>query len=279
MEEYTLSRGIDFSSYTSLAFRRDGHVLHVTFNRPDTLNAVDDLMQRELERFFMEVPADPETRVIVLTGAGKAFSAGGDIEHIQKQIDTPAPTYGLIAGAKRLLGLLLDVPQPIIAKVNGAAIGLGCTLALFSDLIYAAKHAKIADPHVKVGFVAGDGGSIIWPQLVGYARAKEYLLTGEMLTGEEAARLGLINHALAAEELDAAVDAMAQKLAAGARHAVQWTKATINIGLKQLVATMMDAGMAYEALSSRTEDHAEAVKALREKRSPRFNAIDGAPKQ
>jgi enoyl-CoA hydratase len=271
-----LSRGIDFSSYSSLAFRRDGLVLHVTFNRPETLNAVDDTMHHELERFFMEVAADAGTRVIVLTGAGKAFSAGGDIEHMQNVIDTPALMYGSIAGAKRLLGLLLDVPQPVIAKVNGAAMGLGCTLALFSDLIYAANHAKIADPHVKVGFVAGDGGSIIWPQLVGYARAKEYLLTGDTLTGEEAARLGLINHALPADELDAAVDAMAQKLAAGARHAIQWTKATINVGLKQLVATTMDAGMAYEALSNQTEDHAEAVRAFREKRAPDFKGKDGA---
>ena len=266
-----MSRCIDFSSYSSLAFRRDGHVLHVTLNRPDTLNAVDDAMHHDLERFFLEVPSDPDTRAIVLSGAGKAFSAGGDIEHMQTVIDRPELMYGSISGAKRLLSLLLDVPQPIIAKVNGAAIGLGCTLALFADLVYAAKHAKLADPHVKVGFVAGDGGSIIWPQLIGYARAKEYLLTGDALTGEEAAGLGLINHALPAEELDGAVDAMAHRLAGGARRAIQWTKATVNVGLKQLVATMMDTGMAYEALSNHSEDHAEAVKAFREKRAPEFN--------
>jgi enoyl-CoA hydratase len=265
-----LSRGIDFSSYSALAFRRDGHVLHVTFNRPDTLNAFEAVMHNEFERFLMEVPADQEAHVIVLTGAGKAFSAGGDFEQMQQAIDHPAVMYVAAVAAKRLIGLLLDVPQPIIAKVNGAAMGLGCTIALFSDLIFAASHAKIADPHVKAGYVAGDGGAVIWPQLIGYARAKEYLLTGDALSGEEAAALGLINRAVPAEELDAAVDAMAHKLARGARRAVQWTKATINVGLKQLASSHMDAGMAYEILSNQTQDHAEAVKAFREKRSPEF---------
>lgn len=265
-----MSSAIDFSSYSTLAFRRDGRVLHVMFNRPDVLNAFEDVMEHEVERFLIEVPRDDETYVIVLTGAGKAFSAGGDFNQMQQVIDKPSLMYGSVVGAKRLISLFLDVPQPIIAKVNGAAMGLGCTLALFCDLIYAANHAKIADPHVKAGYVAGDGGSVIWPQLIGYARAKEYLLTGDVLTGEEAAAIGLINHALPAEELDAAVDAMAQKLAKGARRAVQWTKATVNVGLKQLAASIMDAGMAYEALSNQTSDHAEAVNAFRAKRPPEF---------
>ena len=266
-----MGKTLDFSSYSALAFRRDGRVLHVTFNRPDLLNAFDETMDSEFERFLFEVPTDQETHVIVLTGAGKAFSAGGDVNQMQEIIDNPPAMYVSAVRAKRLIMLLLDVPQPIIAKINGPAMGLGCTIALFSDLSYAANHAKIADPHVKVGYVAGDGGAVIWPQLLGYARAKEYLLTGDVLTGAEAAAIGLINHAVPAEELDAVVDAMAQKLAKGARRAVQWTKATINIGLKQLAATIMDAGMAYETLASRTQDHAEAVSAFRAKRAPEFN--------
>src|SRR6185503_9495337 len=125
----------------------------------------------------------------------------------------------------------------------GAAAGLGATIALMCDVIIAADTAVIGDPHVRMGFVAGDGGAVIWPQLIGYARAKQYLLTGDAITGEEAAQIGLVNFAYPAEELDAAVDAFAQKLAAGARRAVQWTKATINVGLKQLAASMMDAGI------------------------------------
>jgi enoyl-CoA hydratase len=259
-------------SFPSLLLRRAGPVLHATFNRAETLNAFDDQLHSDFERLLYEVPRDDETHVLVLSGAGKAFSAGGDIEHMQDLIDHPELTYSEIGfSAKRLVNLLLDVPQPVIAKVNGAAIGLGATIALFCDISFAANHAKIADPHVKVGFTAGDGGAAIWPQLIGYARAKQYLLTGDALTGEEAARIGLVNFAHPADELDGAVEAFAQRLATGgARRAVQWTKATLNVGLKQLAAAALEAGVAYEMLSSRTQDHAEAVQAFREKRSPRF---------
>ena len=262
---------MELANYRALAFRREGKVLHATLNRPDTLNAFDNELHGEFERFVHEVGKDDETHVIVLTGAGKAFSAGGDINHMQQLVDAPEGIYGEIAAGKRLIAALLDVPQPIVAKVNGAAIGLGATIALFCDVIYAANHAKIADPHVKVGFVAGDGGAVIWPQLIGYARAKQYLLTGDAITGEEAARLGLVNFACPADELDAAADAFAQRLAGGARRAIQWTKATINVGLKQVAASVLEAGAAYEMLSNQTRDHAEAVAAFRAKRNPEFS--------
>jgi len=262
---------MNFESYRSIAFRRDGKVLHASFNRPETLNAFDPALHDEFERFIHEVSRDDATHVIVLTGVGKAFSAGGDIEQMQLLVDKPQLMYPEAGVAKRLIGSFLDIPQPVIAKINGAAMGLGSTLALFSDISFAANHAKIADPHVKVGFVAGDGGAVIWPQLIGYARAKQYLLTGDVITGEEAAKIGLVNFACAADELDAAVDAFAQRLAGGARRAVQWTKATINVGLKQLAASVMDAGMAYEVLSNQTRDHAEAVAAFRGKRAPDFS--------
>jgi enoyl-CoA hydratase len=129
---------------------------------------------------------------------------------------------------------------------------------------------KIADPHVKVGYVAGDGGAAIWPQLIGYARAKEFLLTGDALTGEEAARIGLINRAVPAEDLDRTVDELAQRLASGASRAIQGTKLSVNIGLKKVVHSILDASLAYEALSNLSKDHQEAVNAFREKRAPRF---------
>jgi len=261
---------MNYENYKTLSFRRDGRVLHVTFNRPETLNAFDNEMHGDFERFIHEVPRDEDTHVIVLTGAGKAFSAGGDIDHMQELIDVPTGIYGEIAAGKRLITALLDVPQPIIAKINGAAIGLGATIALFCDVSFAADHAKIADPHVKVGYVAGDGGAVIWPHLIGYARAKQYLLTGDALTGAEAAGIGLVNFAHPAAHLDAAVDAFAQRLASGARRAVQWTKATINVGLKQVAASVLEAGAAYEMLSNQTSDHAQAVAAFRAKRAPEF---------
>lgn len=261
---------MDFTSYKAITFRRDGRVLYATFNRPDSMNAVDEEMEGDLARLFPDVAADRETNVLVLSGAGRAFSAGGNIEHMQVVIDKPELFFNSMASAKSLIHSILDCPKPIIAKINGPAIGLGATIALFSDLIIAANHAKIADPHVKVGFVAGDGGSVIWPQLIGYARAKEYLLLGDILTGEEAAKIGLINRAVPAEELDGVVDAYAQRLASGASRAIQWTKLSINIGLKQIATSILDASIAYEALSNGTKDHQEAVNAFREKRNPRF---------
>ncbi len=261
---------MDFGAFKAIVFRRDGKVLHATLNRPDTLNAIDDDMDRDLAHLFGDVAADAETNVLVLTGAGRAFSAGGDIEHMQRVIDQPNLFLDGMAAAKHIVFSLLDCPKPVIAKVNGAAVGLGATIALFSDLIYAADSAKIGDPHVKVGYVAGDGGAVIWPQLIGYARAKEYLLTGDLLTGAEAARIGLINRALPADQLDAAVDEIAQRLANGASRAIQWTKLSVNTTLKQVAQQVMDASLAYEALSNLTKDHQEAVNAFREKRAPRF---------
>ena len=261
---------MDFSQYQAIVFRRDGRVLHATLNRPETLNAIDPGLEAELGTLFDDVARDELTNVLVLSGAGRAFSAGGDLEHMQKVIDEPDLFLKGMAAGKRLVFAILDCPKPILAKVNGAAIGLGATIALFCDIIIAANTAKIADPHVKVGFVAGDGGAAIWPQLIGYARAKEFLLTGDSLTGEEAARIGLINRAVPAEDLDRTVDELAQRLAAGAGRAIQGTKLAINIGLKQLVHSILDASLAYEALSNLSKDHQEAVNAFREKRTPRF---------
>jgi len=261
---------MDFGAYKSMVFRRDGKVLHATFNRPDTLNAVDDDLDRDLARLFGDVAGDAATGVLVLTGAGRAFSAGGDIEHMQRMIDQPKRFIDSTAAAKQIVFSLLDCPKPVIAKVNGPAVGLGATIALLCDLIYAAEDAKIGDPHVKVGLVAGDGGAVIWPQLIGYARAKEFLLTGDLLTGAEAARIGLINRALPAAQLDAVVDEMAQRLANGASRAIQWTKLSVNTALRQVAQQVMDTSLEYEARSNLTKDHQEAVKAFREKRAPRF---------
>jgi enoyl-CoA hydratase len=261
---------MNFSDYKAMLFKREGTVLHATMNRPDTMNAVDPDLDADLVRLFEDVARDRETNVVVLTGAGRAFSAGGDIEEMQRAIDDPQRFLDGMANGKRLLFSMLDCPKPLIAKVNGAAIGLGATIALFCDLVFAANHAKIADPHVKVGYTAGDGGAVIWPALIGYARAKQYLLTGDVLTGEEAARIGLVNAAVPAEELDKTVSEFAQRLSKGASKAVQWTKLSVNIGLKQLTQSVIDASFAYEALSGRTQDHQEAVNAFREKRTPNF---------
>ena len=261
---------MNFSDYKATEFRRDGRVLHATFNRPQTMNAIDGALQADLDRLFDDVAADRETNVLVITGAGRAFSAGGDIEDMQKCIDDPDLFIKGTEMGKKLVFSILDCPKPIIAKVNGAAIGLGATVALFCDIVFAANHAKIADPHVQIGVSAGDGGAVIWPALIGYARAKSFLFTGDPVTGAEAAEIGLINKAVPAEELDALVDAYAQRLANGATRAIQYTKMSVNIALKDHARRVLDASMAWETLAQRTKDHQEAVNAFREKRQPRF---------
>jgi enoyl-CoA hydratase len=261
---------MDFNNYETIAFTRRDRVLYVTLNRPDRLNAVDEQMHEELSRVFTDCSRDPDSDLVVVTGAGRAFCAGGDIEWMQSAIDVPSRFEKTAREAKQIVYSLLDCEKPVIAKVNGHATGLGATIALFCDLIFASTRAKIGDPHVSVGFVAGDGGAVIWPQLIGYARAKEYLMTGDLLSAEEAARIGLINRAVAPEELDALVDGYADRLNAGAIKAIRWTKMATNIPLKQIAHSAMDACLAYESLSNVTKDHQEAVNAFREKRAPKF---------
>ncbi len=141
---------------------------------------------------------------------------------------------------------------------------------MFCDIIYAAENARLGDPHVAVGLVAGDGGAVIWPQLIGYARAKEYLMTGDLLTASEAASIGLINHAVPADELDGAVDAMAARLAGGAINAIKWTKASVNGGLKQAANAVLDTAFNFEAMSQMTDDHRIATEAFMNKETPKF---------
>lgn len=261
---------MDLASYQTFHFERTGRLLRASFNRPDTLNAIDRVAHDELARFFTELATDPLTDVVILSGVGRAFSAGGNLEHIQRMIDDPTVFIDDMPSVKRIVFGMLDCPKPIIAKVNGPAVGLGATIALLCDVIFATPNVKIGDPHVKVGFTAGDGGAVIWPHLIGHARAKEYLLTGRLLTAEEAERIGLINHVVPAADLDRVVDEFAQELLGGARRAIQWTKLAVNLSLKQLAQSVMDASIAYEALSNVTADHREAVQAMREKRAPRF---------
>lgn len=257
--------------YETLKIERSGRLLTITMNQPETLNAVGEVMHEELADVFYAVAVDPDSDVIVLTGAGRAFSAGGDVDLFEEMIRNPAIFEKIGFEAKRIVYSILDCEKPIIAKVNGHATGLGATIALLSDVIFASESAKIGDPHVRMGFVAGDGGAALWPQLIGFARAKEYLLTGDLMTADHAAKIGLINHALPLDELDTAVDAFAQRLLSGATKAIRWTKVSVNIELKRVLNSIMDASVSMEALSNLTADHEEAVKAFKEKREPQFS--------
>ncbi len=261
---------MDFASYKHIALARRDRVLTASLNRPEARNAISPALDAELLRLFYDLDADADTNVMVLTGAGRSFSAGGDILGMQQAVDDITLFEGGAKNGKRILQMMLDCEKPIICRMNGDAVGLGATLALFCDLIIADEAARIGDPHVKVGLVAGDGGAVIWPQLIGYARAKQYLLSGDLLSAKEAQAMGLINFAVPTAELDAKVDEWADKLSNGASKAIRWTKSVINIGLKQLLVSMVDAGFGLETVSSRSADHREAVSAFAAKRKPNF---------
>lgn len=259
-----------FSHYTRLKFARDGRILTVTITGQPPVNAVDDAMHDDLEHVFADLQHDPDSDLIILTGSGKAFCAGGDFDWFQRQVDEPARFRGIAHAGKKIISDMLALEKPIICRLNGAAAGLGASLALLCDVIIADETALIGDPHVKVGLVAGDGGAIIWPQLIGFARAKEYLLTGELLRAKQAAEIGLINYAVPAADLDAKVADMAARILANPRWAVRWTKNAVNIALRDLHNKITDAAIGYEVASNALKDRAEAVAAMREKRKPNF---------
>ena len=260
---------MQYSSYERIKVAHNGRILTLTLSNPSRMNAVDGRMHEELSRIFYDVQQDHSVDIVVLQGDGNAFCAGGDIEWLRDAQAGKTQGPSTVEGKKIVFGLL-DLEKPVIAKVRGPAIGLGCTIALFCDVIFAADTARFADPHVKIGVVAGDGGAVIWPQLVGYARAKEYLMTGDPIIASEAERIGLINHVVPESELDARVDAFARKLANGAPQAIKYTKVSVNLRLKEIAHTILDASMAYEMLTFATSDHREAVAAFLEKRKPNF---------
>lgn len=261
---------IENSGYTRFTFERQERVLTACISSDHPVNGVDGPMHEEMARVFADLQRDSDSDIIVLTGKGRAFCAGGDFDWFQEHIDDPTRFREIAWDAKRIVSSLLELEKPVICRLNGAAAGLGASIALLCDIIVADENAVIGDPHVKVGLVAGDGGALIWPQLIGYARAKELLMTGDMLTAPEAASMGLINYAVPAGELDGKVDELVKKLQGNPRWAVRWTKTVANIPLKALAAQVMDAAIGWEAVSNFHEDRREAVAAMREKRNPKL---------
>jgi len=256
--------------FSTLQLDRDGEVLKVTIAHPDSpLNAVDERLHADLTALFAGLRREPEARAIVLTGRGRAFSAGGDFAWFPK-LREMRQLEALRRDAKQLIWDLLDVEVPIIAALNGHAMGLGASIALLCDMILMADTATIGDPHVKVGIVAGDGGVAIWPLAVGPARAKQYLLTGDALTAVEAERIGLVNKVVPAAELEGEAMALARRLAAGAPLAIRYTKLAVNKLIKDALNIAFDTSTALELVTFQSADHQEALAALREKRPPRF---------
>jgi len=260
--------------FETIALARKGRVLTITLDRPDTMNAINEQMHEDLIDVFAFVAEDEHSDVIVLTGAGRAFSAGGDFAHLADMAARPEVFDHDATRAKRIVFSILDLEKPLICRLNGHATGLGATLALLCDVVFASESGKIGDPHVSIGLVAGDGGALVWPERIGFARAKEYLMTGELVPARKAEELGLVNHCLPAAELDGAVDAFCERLLNGSTNAIRWTKVLVNLELKRRAHALMDAGIAYEAVTVRAADFRDAVEALRTKRTPAFRRAE-----
>ena len=253
-----------------ITIERDEEVLRVTIDREgDDLNRVDGELHEDLGNLFGELRDERYARAVLLTGRGQAFSAGGDFAWFPA-LQQPGALELLRLDAKQLIWDLLDVHLPIVCALNGHAIGLGASIALLCDALFMAESATIADPHVKVGIVAGDGGTAAWPLAIGPMQAKRYLLTGDPVTAADALRLGLVTDVVADDEVGAHALAFAHRLAAGAPLAVQYTKQAVNQLVKTALSQSFDLATALEIVTFKSEDHQEALAALREQRAPRF---------
>lgn len=267
---------MDYSGYRQLEFsRRENGILLITLNRPEKYNATDEGMHTELAKVWRDVSDDPETRVAVVTGAGKAFSAGGDLGMVQRMAGDHDRVSHMLSEMSDLVYNLINCEKPVVSAVNGVAVGAGLVVALLADISVCAEDAKLGDGHVKLGVAAGDHAAIIWPLLAGMAKARYYLLTGEMVDGTEAERIGMVAKALPTEQVLPEAMRVATTLGTNPQQAVRWTKRVLNNWLKQ-AGPIFDQSAAYEMLGFMGPDIVEGVAALREKRPPRYPSVHPA---
>jgi enoyl-CoA hydratase len=262
--------GMDLSSYEYLRFDlHDDGVLVITFSNPEKLNAVTAKGHSELVEVWPEIDRDPDIRAVLLRGEGRAFSAGGDFEMIGEVMTDQHVHRRVLKEARELVRNVIECSKPIVSALNGPAVGAGLAAALLADIPVAARSARIIDGHTTIGVTAGDHAAVIWPLLIGMAKAKYYLLTNEPLDGAEAERIGLVAKAVDDDELDSYTRDLTARLAAGSAEALGWTKHTLNHWLR-MAYPIFDASVAYEFLGFGGPDAAEGIAAVREKRPPNF---------
>ncbi|MGH8959437.1 MAG: enoyl-CoA hydratase/isomerase family protein [Acidimicrobiia bacterium] len=244
-------------------------VTEVVLDNPERLNAVDVDGHRELTYVWPDLNADPTTRVILLRAEGRAFSAGGDFSLIEAMMDDSETHRRTLREARDLVRNIIECSKPIVAAINGAAVGAGLAAALLADIPIAGRSARILDGHTTLGVSAGDHAVLIWPLLVGMAKAKYHLLTNEPIDGTEAERMGLVAKVVDDDRLLEEARQIAERLAKGPAEALSWTKHTLNHWLRSAYPAF-DASIAYEFLGFLGPDPREGLAAIREKRSPRF---------
>ena len=258
-----------YRQYPGLSFDRPAPgVLRITMDAPG-LNAVTPAVHRELADVWLSVDRDPETRVALLRGAGKAFSAGGSFDLLDQMIGDYATRTRIMREARDLVFNVVNCSKPVVSAIHGPAVGAGLVAGLLADVSVVGRSARIIDGHTRLGVTAGDHAAICWPLLCGMAKAKYYLLTCDTLTGEEAERIGLVSLCVDDGEVgDRALD-VATRLAGGAQSAIRWTKHTLNHWYRAQSA-VLDASLAYEFYGFGGPDAAEGLASHREKRPPRF---------
>ena len=259
-----------YEKYEYLLFEhKPGGVLLITINRPEKYNATNNKLHNELAYVWKDVDADPDTKVAVITGAGKAFSAGGDLDMIEGQVKDFNQISKIMKEAADIVYNIADCDKPVISAINGVAVGAGLAVAIMADISVIAEDARFTDGHIRLGVGAGDHAAIIWPLLCGLAKSKYYLMTAEFIDGKEAERIGLVSRAVPADQLMDEAMRIANMLAAGPQYAISWTKRSLNHWVRQAIP-IFESSLAYEMLNFFSDDVEEGAKALIEKREPKF---------
>ena len=229
-----------------LAVEADGPIRVVRLNRPDHLNATNHSLHRALADVFPQIDADADARVAVITGTGRAFSAGGDFDYLDELTKDADLRRQSLDDGRRIVTGMVSCRVPIVAAVNGPAVGLGCSIVALSDIVYMAESAHLADPHVLVGLVAADGGPVTWPLLTSLQLAKEYALTGDRIPARRAAEIGLANHVCPDGEVFEQALVCARRIAELPQRAAEDTKRILNLHLERAVLATLDFALTAE---------------------------------
>ena len=265
---------MDYSSYQHLLIEIDQGIAKVTINRPEVYNAVNHRLHGELAQIWRDLDRDPSVRVIVVTGAGdKAFSAGGDLAMLEHRMSLPAEerfNETVTWEPRELVYNMVNCDKIIISAINGVAVGAGVAVALIADISIMAEDAKIGDGHTRLGVVAGDHATMIWPLLCGIAKTKYYLLTADLIDGREAERIGLVSKTVPRAEVLTTAMGLARRFADGPRYALSMTKRAVNQWLRFGGLASFDYSLALEKMAFFSEDAQVGVKAVREKTTPVF---------
>ncbi len=261
---------MEYAAYQHILFeRRDPHILWMTLNRPQTLNAANAQLHTELVEIWKTIDRDSSVHVAVVTGAGRAFSAGGDLKMVEGAYKNFDEVARILDEARDLVYNMLGCSKPIISAINGPAVGAGLVVALLADISIAAENARLADGHVRMGVAAGDDAAIIWPLLIGMAKSKYYLMTSDFVNGQEAERMGLVSLCVPDDELLDKAMKVAVNLASGPRYAIKYTKRALNQWLLQ-ASPIFDHSLALEMLGFFHEDMMAGVEGIRERKRPLY---------